>query len=277
MNHNDPVWDTQWAIPAHELLDQYLILNSGFDVTERVGAAYLQLPFSGEGGVPYRGNIGLRWVHTQQTGLGYAEILDGSELRITRRTYDDWLPSFNVALDLSDDVVLRFAGNKALTRPDPIDMTSYLNLGDFEDGEDEIGSGSGGNPDLESYRTTSFDASLEWYPERGGSYALGIFYKDLDGWIARGRNDEIFTVPIVDGDGNVIEIRDELYSIRRKVNTDGGTIQGAELAFHLPFDSFTDGFMSYFGINGSVTYVDAEIDAVVPENNLPISLRGTSE
>ena len=38
---------------------------------------------------------------------------------ITRRTYDDWLPSFNVALDLSDDVVLRFAGNKALTRPRP--------------------------------------------------------------------------------------------------------------------------------------------------------------
>jgi TonB-dependent receptor len=277
LNHNDPIWDTQWAIPKHELLDQYLQLNQGFDVTERVAAAYLQLPFSGEGGLPYRGNIGLRWVHTQQTGEGYAEILDGAESRITRRTYDDVLPSFNVAFDLSDDVVLRFAGNKALTRPDPIDMTSYLNLGDFEDGEDEIGSGSGGNPDLQPYRTTSFDVSLEWYPEIGGSYALGLFHKDVDGWIARGRTDEVFTVPVIDGDGNVIEIRDEPYSIRRKVNTDGGTIQGAEFAFHLPFDSFADGFMEYFGINGNVTYVDAEMDAVVPENNLPISLRGTSE
>ena len=82
LNHNDPVWDTQWAIPAHELLDQYLILNSGFDCN---GTSWRGLSSTavlrGEGGVPYRGNIGLRWVHTQQTGLGYAEILDGSELR----------------------------------------------------------------------------------------------------------------------------------------------------------------------------------------------------
>jgi len=55
------------------------------------------------------------------------------------------------------------------------------------------------------------------------------------------------------------------------------TVKGAEFAFHTPFDTFTDTFWQYFGINGSVTYVDAEMDAVVPENGLPISLRGTSE
>jgi outer membrane receptor protein involved in Fe transport len=65
--------------------------------------------------------------------------------------------------------------------------------------------------------------------------------------------------------------------VRRPVNTDGGTINGVEFQFHVPFDSFTGGFMSHFGINGSYTYVDAKMDAVVPERGTPISLHGTSE
>ena len=149
---------------------------------------------------------------------------------------------------------------------------------------------------LVPYFTNNFDVSLEWYPETGGAYALGLFYKDVDGWISRGRSLETFTAPVgVDGNGNgefdedditdgipgnggdYYEIRESVYDIRRKVNTDGGTIKGVEFAFHQPFDAWTDGFWSYFGVNGSVTYVDAEMDAVVPENNLPISLRGTSE
>ena len=117
-----------------------------------------------------------------------------------------------------------------------------------------------------------------------------------NGWIADGRSTELLTAPVgVDGNGNgefdedditdgipggggdYYEVREEPYSIRRKVNTDGGTIKGFEFAFHTPFDSFSDGFWQYFGVNGSLTYVDAEMDAVVPENLLPISLRGTSE
>jgi len=306
LSHSDPVWDAVWAVPKSELLGRFLQKDQGYDVTEEVVSAYIQLPFSGEGRVPYRGNIGVRYAHTDQTGLGYESTTyiseDGTELvdeffpRLTERTYDDYLPSFNIALDLSDSWVLRFAGNRSLTRPDPIDMTSYINLGDFDDTEDDIGSGSGGNPDLEPYKSDNIDASLEWYPESGGAYALGIFHKDIDGWIARGRNDEVFLVPVsYDGNGDgefdedditdgipgnggdYYEMDEELYSIRRKVNTDGGTIKGAEFSFHLPFDTFSEGFMQYFGVNGSVTYVDAEMDAVVPENNLPISLRGTSE
>ena len=310
LSHDDPVWDALWAIPAADLriLGDTLEPNRGFNVTEEVTAGYVQFAFSGEGKLPYRGNIGLRIVQTKQSGSGFeggttlsedgTELLDEFAPRVTTRNYTDRLPSFNIAFDVSDTVVLRFAGNKALTRPDPIDMTSYLDLGSFEDddSDQEIGSGRGGNPDLQPYRTMSYDASLEWYPESGGSYAFGLFRKRLDGWIARGRNLEFFTVPVgIDGGddgvfsesditdgipgngGDYYEIREEAYEIRRKVNTDGGTISGFELAFHTPFDSFTDGFWGNFGINGSLTYVDAEMDAVVPENNLPISLRGTSE
>jgi TonB-dependent receptor len=247
-------------------------------------------------------------VQTEQIGTGFVggttlnedgtELLDEFSPVTTKRTYNDPLPSFNIAYDLTDSFVMRFAANKALTRPDPLDLTSYLNLGEFEDDEDEqeLGTGTGGNPDLEPYYTNSLDASFEWYPESGGAYALGFFFKDIDGWIARGRSEEFYTVPVgVDGDGDgefsenditdgvpggggdYYEVREELYSIRRKVNTDGGRVKGVEFGFHQPFDAFSDGFLRYFGVNGSLTFVDAEMEAVVPENNLPISLRGTSE
>jgi TonB-dependent receptor len=302
LDNRDPVFDPIWALPDDAL---NTIQSNEYVVTEEVLSYYLQIPFSGE---RYRGNIGARYVDTKQSGVGWVggttlnedntELLDVYEEARTKRDYSDLLPSANIAFDLSDTWVLRLAGNKALTRPDPLDMTSYLDLSTIEDlgDEDEIGSGSGGNPSLQPYYTDSYDLSLEWYPETGGAYALGFFYKDVDGWIARGRNEEYYTAPVgVDGDGDgrfrerditdgipgnggdYYEVREELYSIRRMVNTDGGTIKGMEFAFHQPFDAFTDSFLQYFGINGSMTYVDAKMDAVVPENNLPISLRGTSE
>ena len=119
-----------------------------FDVTEDVTAFYLQGNFSGEGPVPYRGNIGVRYVDTEQTNFGWVgegdglgfEPLDPQNPQVeTSRNYDHVLPSLNLAFDLTDEWVLRFAANKALTRPDPIDMASRLDL-DTEDFE-----GNGGN------------------------------------------------------------------------------------------------------------------------------------
>ena len=236
-----------------------------FDVTEDVTAFYLQGNFSGEGPVPYRGNIGVRYVDTEQTNFGWVgegdglgfEPLDPQNPQVeTSRNYDHVLPSLNLAFDLTDEWVLRFAANKALTRPDPIDMASRLDL-DTEDFE-----GNGGNPNLQPYTTVNYDMSVEWYPESGGSYGIGFFYKDLESFISSGSNTQT-----IDGDE---------YDIRRPVNTDGGTINGVEFQFHTPFD-FLPGFLQYFGINGSYTYVDAEMDAVVPDRGTPISLRGTSE
>ncbi|MGD9265695.1 MAG: TonB-dependent receptor, partial [Lysobacterales bacterium] len=272
---NDPQFE-EWL----ENVDGYYAQQSGqFDVTEENTALYLQANFSGGQRLPYRGNFGVRYVDTRQGNLGWVGEGEGDDfvpadpdnpLVETSRSYDYFLPSFNLAFDLAADKVLRFAANKALTRPDPIDMSSRIEIDDLEDAEERTG--EGGNPDLEPYTTISVDASLEWYPGSGGFYAIGLFYKDLESYIASGSSTE--PVPVTNDEG-VIEYLE--YEIARPVNTDGGRILGAELQWHLPFDSFTEGFWSYFGINGSYTYVDAEMDAVVPDRGTRISLRGTSE
>lgn len=255
--------------------DPYWLNQSGtFDVTEETMAGYVQFTFSGGDRFPYRGNVGVRYVDTDQTNKGWVGEGEGEDfipadpdnpIQTTSRNYSEWLPSFNMALDLSEDWVIRAAANKTMTRPDPTDLSSQINISDLEDEEDLTG--SGGNPDLDPYMTYNYDLSLEWYPEVGGNYGLGLFYKDLLGYISRGTSPELITIDGVD----------YIYDIRRPVNTDGGTITGVEFQFHTPFDEFFDNWLQYFGVNGSFTYVDAQMDAVVPERNVPISLRGTSE
>jgi len=79
-----------------------------------------------------------------------------------------------------------------------------------------------------------------------------------------------------DGDSGNPDLGIVTYTISRPVNTEGGDIKGAEFSMHQPFDAFSDGFWSYFGVTASLTYVDAELDAV-RDAGQPVMLRGTSK
>lgn len=48
---------------------------------------------------------------------------------LAKRTFDDVLPSFNLKLDLTDDLIARFAVSKAIALPDIGDMRNYINIG----------------------------------------------------------------------------------------------------------------------------------------------------
>jgi TonB-dependent receptor len=270
ININDPAYRAYLDGDDPYWLNQ----NGTFDVTEETMAGYLQFSMSGGERFPFRGNVGVRYVDTDQTNRGWVGQDEGEDfipadpdnpIQTTKRNYSEWLPALNIAWDLTDDWVIRAAANRTMTRPDPIDLSSQINISDLDD-EDDL-TGSGGNPNLDPYMTDNYDLSLEWYPEFGGNYGLGFFYKDLKGFISRGTSPELVTIDGVE----------YIYDIRRPVNTDGGEITGIEFQFHTPFDDFFDNWLQYFGMNGSFTYVDAEMDAVVPDRNVPISLRGTSE
>jgi len=249
-----------------------LRLNRNYDVGEVISALYLQYDFvSNNDTLPYRGNIGVRYVDTEQTSVGVLGTQDGNDVIIydpdvrIKNTYEDWLPSLNIAFDLSEEWIMRFAASRALSRPDPRSLRIGVDL-DFDDLD-----GSAGNWDLEPYGTDNYDLIFEWYPEMGGAYAFGVFYKKLDGWISDGEEDYVFALPPELGG------EEETFEISRPVNTDGGTILGLEFSFHLPFDVWTDGWASGFGLNGSYTYIDAEMDGVYPGTDDTIDLLGTSE
>ena len=120
------------------------------------------------------------------------------EVSALDRTYTDVLPSFNLAYDLTDDLVLRAAASKVISRPSYGDIASPGSLEYFSPeyvadrrltgGAGEQGwYGSGSNKNLEAYKATQFDVGLEWYFQPGSVLGLGLFRKNVSN----------FAVPVV--------------------------------------------------------------------------------
>jgi TonB-dependent receptor len=114
------------------------------------------------------------------------------------RSYTDVLPSFNLAFDLTDTLLLRAAASKAISRPSYGDIASpgslryyspeYVNDRRLIGGADQQGwFGSGSNKSIEPYKATMFDLGLEWYFQRGSVLGLGLFRKNVAN----------FSVPVV--------------------------------------------------------------------------------
>jgi iron complex outermembrane receptor protein len=218
------------------------------------------------GGDDWRGNVGVRVVRTEQNSGGYLQgtgpIVNafGAFTRVeAERTYTDVLPSLNIAFDLAEDMVLRFAAARTMARPDYTDVAPRvtLNIGAL--------SGAGGNPDIDPYRANQFDVSLEWYPRPDTILAAGLYYKDIQSFITDRPTQERFQVetttpnltrctPVGGANPN---LHDCLFDINRRANGGGGRIQGIELTAQAPI-------WNGFGVQTNYTYSDAETQAGDP-------------
>jgi TonB-dependent receptor len=114
------------------------------------------------------------------------------------RSYTDVLPSLNLAYDLSQDLLLRVAASKVVSRPSYGDIAApgglqnysqeYVNDRRLIGGGDRQGwFGGGSNKQLEPYKATQFDLGLEWYFHRGSVLGAGLFRKNVSN----------FAVPVV--------------------------------------------------------------------------------
>lgn len=212
--------------------------SAAFSVEEDITSAYTQFDFNGTG---FRGNLGLRYVMTDQTSNGsVAQGAPGNFVPNTvSKDYNDWLPSFNFAFDVAKDVMLRISASRTMARANFSDLASYLEL------LDTVNSGNGGNPDLDPYRASNFDVSGEWYLGDEGLVALTFFYKDVRSFIVRQAADE--------QQFNILTGQVETYSISRPRNGSGGEIQGSELTYQ-------NRLFGDFGIQANYTYADGSTD-----------------
>jgi TonB-dependent receptor len=121
---------TTWLIPdlaaANDLFDLYNTtvfpmgiepaLGNNNSIKEEDSSIYVQLDFRSES-LPLRGNIGVRYVETDQTSTGYVFTAGAPLLTTVSREYDNTLPSLNLAWDVNDDIVIRLAAAGAMSRP----------------------------------------------------------------------------------------------------------------------------------------------------------------
>ena len=82
-------------------------------VTEEDHGAYLQADFSFDAGIPLRGDIGLRYAHTEQTSQGYLPAGGAPVLLTEVHEYSDVLPSLNLVAEFTPDFLVRFASRES--------------------------------------------------------------------------------------------------------------------------------------------------------------------
>lgn len=229
-------------------------------VQETTSGGYLQFDIKGNIlGLEYAGNAGMRYAHTDQRSTGYTAGVAGT----VARTYDDWLPSFNVAFYPHHDVIVRGAIAKVITRP----SLGNLNPGGSVDGFNyRI---TFGNPFLNPYRATNFDASVEWYFAPQALLSVAGFIKQIQSFPVAGTY--VATLPQLGLDRSVLTPSSpayinydpaQEYVVSSQVNGTGATLKGIELALQLPFP-FLPGLLSHTGFQGNATLIQSNADYTI--------------
>ncbi len=262
--------DTAWLVPniqaAANAVGIYSIPGSvqagnQRSVSEEDLGAFIQADFQTMlGSVPVRGDIGVRYVETTTTATG---LVSGTEVTV-ERSYEDTLPSLNLAFDFTDEIVVRFGAAKVMARPSLGNLTPGGSLDSFNGPPFRY---NAGNPGLDPYRATTYDASFEWYFADEAMFAVSVFYKDVDSFFTRSQTTEVAyslsglpasLPPASSPLFNLIQAGgDPLVEISQVSNGGSASIQGFEVAYQQPF-TFLPAPFHNFGFQGNYTYVDSD-------------------
>jgi iron complex outermembrane receptor protein len=124
-----------------------------------------------------------------------------------------------------------------IARPNYADMTNYFWL------SDGILTGGGGNPNLEPYKSSNFNASAEWYFQPQAILSAEVFYKDISNYILSQTQPEAYF--------NQSQGRVTTYQISRPFNAGSAEVKGLAVAYQ-------QNYAYGFGLLANYTYADGE-------------------
>lgn len=168
--------------PAYGLNQFY---RNNFSADQAINAVYIMGRFEGEiGNILYSGNAGVRYVETTNDVIGQGFDDEGKGIAVlVENDYENTLPSFNAAFELTDDIVLRTAYSKALVRPNLLSQTpSPIN----DNGRATVKL-ENAKAEVLPYTSQNYDLSLAWYNREGSAISIGMFIKDIEGKIQTDR------------------------------------------------------------------------------------------
>lgn len=217
-------------------------------------------------GVPFRGNIGGRYVETnsESVGFSYDAVAKAVVPADVKQNYHNFLPALNAILEPADSFLIRLNLAQTLTRPG---LTSML------PGAAVSLSGANrnvtvGNPLLKPFTSKNADLSFEWYYHKGALLSFAFFYKHIDTLIQTitsqvpyAGNAQGLPVSLVQaacGTSYGAACNENLiWNFSQPVNSKGSPLYGMEINWQQPFDFLPD-FWSNFGVLGNVTFVQAK-------------------
>jgi iron complex outermembrane recepter protein len=247
-----------------------------FELKEKDTAAYAQADFKGEA---WSANVGLRYVRTTEDTVTWIPLACSASIPPSAnpcpantpglvvgslfgayagvpvdKTYNDVLPSANLKLDLTKDLVGRLAVAQTMTRADYSALASSTSLTPPAN-YPGTGNGTGSNPFLKPIRSTNYDAGLEWYFAPRSLLGATLFYMDLRNYIGYGTETLSYPTSGSAAAGFPPGIVQVPYLLTVPINTQGRA-QGVEITYQQAFGQF--------GIDANYTFTDAKQSSDVP-------------
>lgn len=262
-----------WLVPNLDATTEFtklysrpLAVDAGNNrgVQETTKGGYLQFDAKGDlFGMEYALNAGIRYVKTEQSSYGLVGAVEAT----IERSYDDWLPSANLAIFPTQNLIIRAAAAEVITRP----TLGSLTPGGSADGFNfRVNSG---NPFLEPFRATNYDLAIEWYFAPQALLSVAGFIKNVDSFTQTAAITEAtfaqtgLPVSVLNPSSpaalNPALLAQPIWTLTTPVNGTGAKLKGVEVALQLPFTVFTDGFLGNFGILANATFIDSNADFIV--------------
>lgn len=284
--------------------------NNRYDINEDIISVYADTTLAFDAGnVPVEMNIGMRYADTS-IDVGavqsfIADVVPTTDLTLFSNvfgpatefsegsSYSNFLGNVDVAFDVRDDMKLRLAAYESLTRPTMSELSPATNFG--EPRRQNL-TASGGNPMLNPFTATNFDAAFEWYYSDDSVFSVSAFHKDIDNIIVNLTADENYTLanrngpdfrcgaancavgidldptrPGFDIVANTAELNGEteIYTANRPRNGESAKVKGIEVAMTHVFDNG-------FGIAANATFVDSNV-VIDPTSSTNFSLEGLGD
>jgi len=186
--------------------------------------------------IPYKKFLftgGLRVEHNILEVDGFS----GTNRLLVTQPITSLLPSFNFSYTANDKNVLRLAYSRTVNRPEFREIAPFLFYDFKEDTEVD------GNSNLTTATIDNIDVRYEFYPSKGETASLGVFYKNFINPIE-------FILPVVSQQRRM-----------RFSNSDSAKLYGAELEVRKSLQEiFKVGFFSNLSVNLNASYIFSEVD-----------------
>ncbi|WP_419815932.1 TonB-dependent receptor [Glacieibacterium sp.] len=233
------------------------------EVRERVLGIFFKAAFENEiAGMPFRVSAGVRRESTSVRTMALGRILLGlyrppgdptliapdpslgpngngysnPQPIIGKNKYSFLLPSVDLKLDVTSNLVVRADASRTLTRPALADLRptvvpSTLRVGTL--------AATGGNTDLSPYLSDNYDLGVEWYYHRNSYFAVNGFVKNISNFIVGGVQSQTINNVIDPSTGQIAK-----FNVQLRVNGPNATVKGVEIAWQQIFGSSGFGFQA---------------------------------
>ncbi|EJL30711.1 TonB-dependent receptor [Novosphingobium sp. AP12] len=175
----------------------------------------------------------------------------------------DFFPSLNLKYSATDNLVLRLAGQRSVSRP----AYGAIRVGASINDTNSPGTIGGGNPFLKPEYTWGVDASIEYYLPGNGMISVAGFSRWVDDVLYQSQ------IPVGSDFYDFGGVDRSNYLLSGTYNGDKGKLYGVELNVLKQFD-FLPGALDGFGYQGNLTLLDGDFDMPTQKN---VSFQGMSD